>query len=419
MGLIIKTNQFWLLFPFMLVAASITSRVIQPVYNHTGHSGQHMIRQTVSAADLEINRTHLSPGVNTPSASPQQPGQSSIASAPAADIWTRIRAGFVFPAVDPVVVRTYIDEYTKHPILLKQLLQRGEPYLFHIITRLEQNHMPTELALLPVVESAFDPFATSLAGAAGIWQLMPETAAYVGLYQDWWYDGRRDIIASTDAALDYLGQLHERFDDDWLLTLAAYNAGSTRVIRAMRKNREAGKPDDFWHLSLPAETRSYVPKLIALRMIIENPSDYNISLPTLSDTRYFSNVELRGQIELRVAAELAGIPLATLQRLNPGYDRSITPPDSTHTLLFPKSVAHVFRERVARLPHDQRVRSVRHRIRTGDNLSTIAQQYRTTVSALRKVNRLKGSKIIAGEFLMVPVDSQEVVLENTSYAALM
>jgi membrane-bound lytic murein transglycosylase D len=318
-----------------------------------------------------------------------------------------MRSGFVFPPIDPGVVRTYIDEYTKHPFLLKQVLQRGEPYLFHILARLEQEGLPAELALLPVVESAFDPFATSPAGAAGIWQFMPETAAYVGLNQDWWYDGRRDIIASTDAALDYLGQLNKRFNHNWLLTLAAYNAGSARVRRAIRKNRDAGKPADFWHLSLPAETRSYVPRLIALRTIIDNPGDYNISLPALPDTRYFSTVKIRGQIELKVAAQLAGISLARLQRLNPGYDRSITPPDTIHTLLLPGPVAHVFRERIARLPDDQRVKSIRHRIRMGDNLSTIAQQYRTTVSLLRKVNRLNGSKIIAGEFLIVPVDEQE------------
>jgi membrane-bound lytic murein transglycosylase D len=321
--------------------------------------------------------------------------------------------------VDPDRVRTYIDEYTTYPFLLEQVLQRGEPYLFHILTRLEQDGLPAELALLPVIESAFDPFATSPAGAAGIWQFMPDTAAYVGLNQDWWYDGRRDIVASTNAALEYLDQLHKRFNNDWLLALAAYNAGSARVGRAVRKNREAGKPDDFWHLALPAETRSYVPKLIALRMIIENPNDYNISLPVLSDSRYFSAVEIRGQIELKVAAQLAGVSLATMQRLNPGYDRSITPPGKPHTLLFPRSVAQVFCERIAQLPDDQRVKSIRHRIRTGDNLSTIAQQYRTTVAELRRVNRLKGSKIIAGNYLIVPIGGQEDSITGNTIAALM
>jgi len=325
-----------------------------------------------------------------------------------------MRNGFVFPAVDPDLVRSYLDEYRKHPVLLRQILQRGEPYLFHILARLEQEGLPAELALLPVVESAFDPFATSPAGAAGIWQFMPETAAYVGLDLDWWYDGRRDIIASTEAALDYLGRLHKRFQNDWLLALAAYNAGGARVARSIRKNRHAGKPDDFWHLSLSAQTPSYVPRLLALRAVIKNPNDYNIALPQLSDTRYFSAVEIRGQIELKVAAELAEVPLTTLQRLNPGYDRSITPPDRTHTLLFPKSVAAVFRQRIAQLPKDLRVRSIRHRIRKGDNLSTIAQHYRTTVSALRKLNRLKGNKIIAGEFLMVPAYQREASISGVT-----
>jgi membrane-bound lytic murein transglycosylase D len=405
MGLIIKTNRLWLLLPAMLGSATVTDMLVQP-----GNilSGQTSSRHIVSAAESEAYRLHSFPDINIPPASPAVVDKPASDPVPGTDIWTRMRDGFAFPAVDPGAVRTYIDEYLKHPHLLNQVLQRGEPYLFHILARLEQDHMPAELALLPVIESAFDPFATSPAGAAGIWQFMPETAAYIGLNQDWWYDGRRDIIASTEAALDYLDQLHKRFNNDWLLTLAAYNAGSARVRSAIRNNRDAGKPDDFWHLPLPAETKAYVPKLIALQMIIQNPADYNISLPTLSDTRYFSAVKIRGQIELKVAAQLAGISLAVLQRLNPGYDRAITPPDTTHTLLFPKSVAQVFRERIARLPQDQRVKSIRHRIRTGDNLSTIARQYRTTVAALRKFNRLKGNKIIAGEFLIVPADEQGV-----------
>jgi len=419
MSLIIKPNRLWLLFLAMLGSATVTDRFVQPGNMLTGQNSQDWSQQIVSAADPATYSPNRLAEIHRHSADLSEIEKPAGDSVSGPDIWTRMRGGFDFPAVDPDVVRTYIDEYTKHPRLLAQLLQRGEPYLFHILARLEQDGMPAELALLPVIESAFDPFATSPAGAAGIWQFMPETAAYVGLSQDWWYDGRRDIIASTDAALDYLDRLHKRFNNDWLLALAAYNAGSARVGRAMRENRDAGKPDDFWHLSLPAETRSYVPKLIALRMIIENPYDYNISLPTLPDTRYFSSVEIRGQIELKVAAKLAGISLAILQRLNPGYDRSITPPNATHTLLFPKSVAQVFRERIARLPSDQRVRSVRHLIRIGDNLSTIAQQYHTTVSVLRKVNRLKGSKIIAGRYLMVPVGEQEDPTAGITYAALM
>jgi len=330
-----------------------------------------------------------------------------------------MRTGFGLPSVDPDTVRGHIDAYVKHPHLFTQILQRGEPYLFHILNRLEQDGMPAELALLPIVESAFDPFATSPAGAAGIWQFMPETAAYLGLDQDWWYDGRRDVVASTEAALDYLDTLHKRFNGDWYLALAAYNSGGARVQRAIRHNRNTGKPVDFWHLALPAETRSYIPKLIALRTIIENPHSYNISLPQLSYKRYFNTVDIQGQLELKVAARLSGVPLDVLQRLNPAYGLSITPPGRTHTLLVPSSVADLLRTRLAQLPQDQRIHSIRHRIRLGDNLSTIAQQYRTTVSDIRRVNRLKGSKIIAGKLLIIPVVTLEDTIAANAHTTLM
>ena len=419
MSLTTKTYRVCLPFLVMLVSASVTDRFLQTNNVASAQVSQVSTPHIEPAADRETYFPLRSTDINMPPDNLPEIDETTDDPVSVTDIWTRMRSGFVFPAVEPEMVRTQIDEYIKHPFLLKQVLQRGEPYLFHILDRLEQYGMPAELALLPVVESAFDPFATSPAGAAGIWQFMPDTAAYVGLNQDWWYDGRRDIIASTNAALNYLDKLHKRFNSDWLLTLAAYNAGSTRVGRAIRNNRDAGKPGDFWNLELPAETQSYVPKLMALRAIIQNPHDYNISLPTLSDSSYFTTVEIRGQIEFKVAAQLAGVRLAILQRLNPGYERSITPPDTNHTLLVPKSVAHAFRERIARLPSDQRVKSVRHRIRKGDNLSTIAQQYRTTVSALRRANRLEGSIIIAGEFLIVPSGEQGDSIEGATYAALM
>lgn len=403
----------------MLVSAVVTNRFVQADAVQTGQTNQGQYQYAMSAAELETCCLYRSFDTSVPPLNPPAPGKSAGDAVTISDIWVRMRSGFVFPVADPVTVQTHIDEYVKHPHLLEQLLHRGEPYLFHILNRLEQAGLPAELALLPVVESAFDPFATSPAGAAGIWQFMPATAADAGLDQGWWYDGRRDIVASTEAALDYLEQLHNRFDGDWLLALAAYNAGHARVRRAIRRNRDAGKPVDFWHLSLPAETRSYVPRLIALRMIVENPHRYNISLPALSDTRYFSSVEIQGQIELSVAARLSGVSLVELQRLNPAYARSITPPDKDPMLLIPSLVEQVFRERIARLPQDQRIQSIRHRIQWGDNLGTIAQHYRTTVSALRKVNRLKGSKITAGHLLIVPVAEQGNSIAGNSYTALM
>jgi len=267
--------------------------------------------------------------------------------------------------------------------------------------------LPTELALLPVIESAFDPFSNSPAGAAGIWQFMPTTAQHVGLRQDWWFDGRRDIVAATGAALEYLTELHQGFDGDWLKALGAYNAGRSRLNKAIHLNRTQGKPVDFWHLPLPEETRSYVPKLIALRAIISNPEAHNITLPALANTAHFTAVDTGGQLDLQVAARLAGTSVEELQRLNPGLIRSTTPPDSSHTLLIPRTSEQRFREQLARLPADQRVLSVKYRVRWGDTLSTIAQNSRTTVTRLRQINQLGSTRIFAGKLLIVPVGERD------------
>jgi membrane-bound lytic murein transglycosylase D len=397
----------------MLISASLTSPFIESSTRQTGQPVAWHSHLVLPAAVYESCCPYRLPdSTTTPAVFLLKTEIPGTAAAP--QLWVRMRSGFDFPETQPAVVRRYIDEYVKHPRLFEAMLKRGEPYLFHILNRIEADGMPAELALLPLVESAFDPFATSPTGAAGIWQFMPETAADAGLHQDGWYDGRRDIVASTEAALDYLGALHKRFDGDWLKALAAYNAGGARVQRAIRHNRDRGKPVDFWHLVLPAETRAYVPRLIALRTIINNPQGYNISLPRLSDSRYFSAVEIQGQLELRVAARLCGVSLQELQRLNPGYELSITPPGRTHTLLVPRSAALLFRMRIAHLPQDQRVASIRHRIRLGDNLSSIAQKYRTTVSMLRKANGLKDSKIIAGDSLIIPVaEHGETLATNT------
>ena len=334
---------------------------------------------------------------NTPAA---QPLAETV---PAIDIWERLRTGFNFPQQAAPSVQAHIDTFHNHPRHIEQILQRGEPYLFYILSRVEERGLPAELALLPVIESAFDPFASSPAGAAGIWQFMPATAKHVGLRQDWWVDGRRDIVAATDAALDYLSELHQRFDGDWLLALGAYNAGRARVNRAIRLNRSQGKPVDFWHLPLPDETRGYVPKLLALRAIIANPEAHNISLPALPNNHYFSVVDTGGQLDLQVAARLTGTSMEELQRLNPGLTRSITPPVSPHTLLIPRASEQRFREQLAQLSPEQRVQSIKYRIRQGDTLSTIAQNSQTTVARLRQINHLENTRIFAGKLLIVPL----------------
>lgn len=332
-----------------------------------------------------------------------RPARPSTAPVAATDVWSRLREGFVLQGQIRPAVQAYIDRFRKHPQQIERVLRRGEPYLFHILGRVEARGLPGELALLPVVESAFDPFASSPAGAAGIWQFMPATASHLGLPRDWWVDGRRDIVAATEAALDYLDELHGRFDGDWLLALGAYNAGRTRVNAAIRHNRSRGKPTDFWHLRLPEETRSYVPKLMALRAVIVDPSAYGITLPHIANVPYFTSVDTQGQLDLKVAARLSGASVEQLRRLNPGLVRSVTPPGVSHALLIPKSGERRFGEQLARLPADQRVMAVKYRVRRGDTLSTIARSCRTTVERLREINQLTDTRIVAGRHLIVPV----------------
>jgi membrane-bound lytic murein transglycosylase D len=400
----------------MLISAAATHMLYQPgaVSSSSGSTEIGALAHAPELCCLDLFADEALPGpvITVSSTSEAEP-------AAAGDIWQWMRQAFAMPDVDDERVRFHIDEYTKHPKLLARLLARGEPYLFYLLKRLEQHGMPAELALLPVVESAFDPFATSPAGASGIWQFMPATADDIGIEQNWWYDGRRDIVASTDAAIGYLQQLNEAFEGDWFLALAAYNAGKARVRRAVRRNLVAGVPGDYWNLSLPDETRSYVPKLLALKAIIANPENHGVVMPGLLATDYFAEVEIEGQIELRVVARLAGVSLEEFQRLNPAFKRALTAPRGVNRFLVPASVGPVIGGHIASLTSEQRVQSIRHRIRTGDNLSTIAQHYGTTVRALRRANRLDSNRIIAGEILLVPVAEDGQRLADAGQAALM
>jgi membrane-bound lytic murein transglycosylase D len=402
------TNTLWL--PALAMAASALA-----THLHLYQDKQSAVNELEREWDTLFvpaspQREYLSPGFiteNTSTTITPALEQTLAETTEAMDIWERMRAGFKLPPQVAASVQAHIDNFRSHPRHIENILQRGEPFLFHILNRVEELGLPTELALLPVIESAFDPFSDSPAGAAGIWQFMPMTAKHVGLRQDWWFDGRRDIIAATEAALDYLSELQQSFDGDWLKALGAYNAGRARVNKAILLNRSRGKPLDFWHLPLPQETRNYVPKLIALCAIISNPEAHNITLPGLANTPYFTAVDTGGQLDLQVAARLAGTSVEELQRLNPGLIRSATPPDSSHTLLIPRTSEQRFREQLARLPADQRVLSVKYRVRWGDTLSTIAQNSRTTVTRLRQINQLGSTRIFAGKLLIVPVGEDD------------
>ncbi len=324
------------------------------------------------------------------------------------DIWKRIREGFRLPLDINHRVRQEAAWYSTHPAYIERTIQRAKPYLHYIVEALDRHQMPMEIALLPIVESAYQPFAFSHGRAAGLWQFIPGTAKLYGLKLNWWYDGRRDVIASTEAALTLLERLHKEFNGDWELALAAYNSGSGTVHKAVRKNRRKGRPTDFWSLKLPKETRAYVPKLLALKAIFAQPELYHVALTPVANQPYLATVEVHSQIDLALAADLANIELDELYRLNPGYNRWATDPNGPQTLALPVDKVEGFRERLAQLDDKDRIRWVRHRIKNGETLGHIARRYQTTLNVIKQVNNIKGNMIRTGKSLMIPVATRDL-----------
>ncbi|MDR9437605.1 MAG: transglycosylase SLT domain-containing protein, partial [Thiohalophilus sp.] len=321
--------------------------------------------------------------------------QLSDEPAPPPDIWQRIRTGFDLPDSDHRRVEQQLSWYARNPEYMQRVAQRARPYLYYIVETLEQYDLPLEIALLPIVESAFQPFAYSHGRASGIWQFIPATGRLYGLKQNWWYDGRRDIYASTEAAAKFLKRMHDYYDGDWMHALASYNSGIGNVNRAIRRNKARQRPIDFFSLNLPRETEAYVPKLLALKKLIAAPQDYGIQLDPIPDEPYFARVDIQGQIDLAKAAELAELDLDELYRLNPGYNRWATAPDGPHYLLLPIESVATFETRLAELDRHQMVTWQRHRIRQGDTLSGIADRYNTSINTIKRINRLRGNLLRA------------------------
>lgn len=319
-------------------------------------------------------------------------------------LWARIREGFL---LDPAVIdNPRIDQqrlaFANQPRYFELSSQRSRRYLHYVVEQLDAREMPLELALLPFVESSYNPLAYSSAHAAGLWQFIPSTGQLYSLRQDWWYDGRRDVTASTQAALDYLTRLNELFDGDWLLALAAYNCGEGCVGRAIKRNESLGLPTDYWNLQLPRETMNYVPKLLALAQIIESPSLYGTILPEILDEPYFVEVTVDTQLDLHKAAELAAVPTDEFMQLNPAFKRRVTSPTGPYQLLVPVANAEQFSAALASLPASERVDYHRYNVRRGDTLSQIARRYQLSVNDLRQVNDIAGNTIHVGQTLMIP-----------------
>lgn len=326
---------------------------------------------------------------------------------PDKDLWDRIRKGFQLDlALDNPRIRAQLNWYAKNPDYLNRTFSRASYYLHHIVNEIEKRQLPMELALLPLVESAFDPFAYSHGRASGLWQFIPGTGKIYGLHQNWWYDGRRDVLASTKAALDYMEYLSKRFDGDWLHALASYNSGSGRVSSAIRRNKKKGRNTDFWSLKLPRETKAYVPKLLAIAKLAAEPAKYNIKLKAIPDIPYFKVVKLDSQIDLAQAATMAKIDITELYKLNPGFNQWATDPLGPHRLLLPVNSVEHFEQALAELPANQRVTWNRYSVKSGDSLIKIAKKFHTTPALIKQVNHLRSNTIRVKQKLLIPVASK-------------
>jgi membrane-bound lytic murein transglycosylase D len=319
-----------------------------------------------------------------------------------------MRSGFALPNLNSKHVTDYEKWNAEHKTYLDRLFARGTPFLFHIVDEIEKRQLPMELALLPAIESAYKPRAVSRSKAVGLWQFMSPTGRQFGLRQDWWYDGRQDALDSTTAALDYLTQLNKMFDGDWFLALAAYNAGPGTVSRAIKSNKSKGKRTQYQDLKLRSETKRYIPKLIALKNIINNPEKYGVELPLIEDKPYFDIVSLGGQIDIKKFADDAGIDHLELKHLNAGFKRWATSPDGPHRLLIPLNKTGDIKHAELAIQRAPKIRYANHKIEQGDSLSTIARRYGVSVRGLQKSNNLISTNIRAGKTLLIPVRTSTI-----------
>ena len=318
-------------------------------------------------------------------------------------VWDRIGSGMQLSFVhDNERIDNQIAFYQENVEFLSTVSERANFFMYEIVEELERRQMPMELALLPIVESAYNPNAVGAGNTVGLWQIIANTGRSLGLKQDWWYDGRRDPIASTSAALDYLQTLHQMFDGDWLLALAAYNSGQGTVRNAMERNSRRSRPTDYWSLNLPTVTEEYVPRLLALGRLFSAPQDFGLQLADIKNERVVVTVETGGQIDLSLAAEIASLEPEVLYQLNPGFRQWATHPDGPHKLLLPVTHVERFTAALPTLENRSRVTWDRYVVQPGDTLSKIAREFRTQVAALQQANDIEGSRIVAGESLLIP-----------------
>jgi membrane-bound lytic murein transglycosylase D len=324
------------------------------------------------------------------------------------NLWDALREEFTLPHYEEVpAVQEKIEWFMNNQDFLLRSATRAAPYLYYILQQVKKRHLPAELVLLPIVESGYNPYSLSNVGAAGIWQLMPNTATGLGVKQDWWYDGRRDVIASTRAALNYLAYLQSFFDGNWLLAIAAYNTGEGNVMSAIKRNIRKGLDTDFWSLPVAQQTKDYVPSLLALAVIISQPERYPVYFPPVRNAPYLAQVDLNANVSLKDAAGYAGISYKKLLQLNPGFKQPAASLQRAYKLVLPIENVVDFTENIANATQNTfsqppQVRWMHYKVKTGDTLASIANKFNTTPKEIRQLNRLTKNAVRQGNHLLIP-----------------
>jgi membrane-bound lytic murein transglycosylase D len=321
------------------------------------------------------------------------------------DLWQRVRQGFAMQDLDNALVRRKTREYASNPDYLQRMFDRSRFYLYHIVETIEKRGLPTELALLPMVESAFNPLAYSRAHASGLWQFIPGTGRRFDLEQNWWYDSRRDIVDSTEAALDYLTKLYQ-MHGDWHLALASYNWGENAVARAVARNRKAKKKTDYSSLRMPKETRNYVPKLQALKNIVSQPEKYGINLDPIPNEPYFTVLNEPPELDVALAARLAEMPVEEFVALNPGFSRPFIRSREGTRIILPSDKVAVFHENLARHDPEELLSWEVYEPEKGESLQKIAAKFDISLAELKRVNGIPAGSSRVPATMVVPIEAE-------------